>query len=69
MGLCQCREGFTGKYCDQCAHGFFGYPNCQTCNCNKSGSVGLCDKKGSCICKVIVKVISYWLFLGSATFI
>lgn len=26
---CQCKEGYTGRYCDKCLPGYFGFPNCQ----------------------------------------
>lgn len=57
-GQCVCKEGFTGRACDYCAFGYFGYPNCQKCNCDVSGSKNLhgqeiidCDDRGQCPCK------------------
>lgn len=60
LGQCSCREGFTGIKCDYCAAGSYGYPNCQKCGCDVSGTVlsdgGLleCDDKGQCPCKNLV---------------
>jgi laminin, alpha 1/2 len=57
-GQCNCKEGYTGRACDYCAIGYFGYPNCQKCNCDVSGSKNLpgydvidCDDRGQCPCK------------------
>lgn len=53
-GVCQCKPGFGGRRCDQCADGTFGDPKqrCQTCQCNREGSLSLvCDNKtGACRC-------------------
>lgn len=57
-GQCICREGFIGRRCDNCAPGYYGYPNCQRCNCNRHGTqltrngLGECDDRGQCPCKV-----------------
>lgn len=57
-GQCTCREGYTGRTCEYCALGYFGYPNCQRCNCDVRGSklsegydVIDCDENGQCPCK------------------
>lgn len=39
MIVCECKEGFTGAHCDQCAPGYFGNPHeksgtCEECSCN-----------------------------------
>ncbi|KAK4880836.1 hypothetical protein RN001_008982 [Aquatica leii] len=52
-GECSCRLGYTGFNCDQCEHGYFGYPRCRRCNCNYAGSEpykAKCDKNGVCQC-------------------
>jgi laminin, alpha 1/2 len=53
-----CKEGYTGRACDYCAIGYFGYPNCQKCNCDVRGSrvnesydVIDCGEEGQCPCK------------------
>ena len=28
-GGCQCKEGYTGKFCDSCKSGYYGFPNCK----------------------------------------
>ena len=28
-GTCPCTEGYSGKQCNDCEVGFFGYPNCK----------------------------------------
>lgn len=51
-GMCKCKEGFAGEKCDKCKAGFFGYPNCEPCNCNEIGSQNnICNEKGRCPCK------------------
>lgn len=27
-GQCNCKENFAGDKCDQCAQGFYGWPEC-----------------------------------------
>lgn len=49
-----------GRRCDQCSPGYFGYPDCKRCSCNKHGSVASingviqCDDLGQCPCKSLV---------------
>lgn len=57
-GQCVCKEGYNGRSCDNCAIGYFGYPNCQKCNCDLRGSKDIpgfdaidCDDRGQCPCK------------------
>ncbi|VDP99180.1 unnamed protein product [Trichobilharzia regenti] len=38
-GQCKCRHGYTGRACDQCALGFYGYPECRQCDCDMRGTV------------------------------
>ena len=28
-GICLCKERISGKRCNQCKHGFYGYPACK----------------------------------------
>ncbi|XP_042299302.1 laminin subunit alpha-3-like [Sceloporus undulatus] len=52
-GQCRCRSGITGRQCDQCAPGSYGFPNCKPCSCNRRGTEpNVCDSKtGVCLCK------------------
>lgn len=56
-----CREGFAGRRCDRCAGGYFNFPRCERCNCNRAGSLPAngsepigCDDDGQCVCKALV---------------
>ncbi|XP_028849375.1 laminin subunit alpha-5 isoform X2 [Denticeps clupeoides] len=52
-GQCSCKNNIIGRRCDQCTHGFYGYPNCRPCDCNEAGTEGsVCDPHtGRCLCK------------------
>ncbi|KAK6025324.1 laminin EGF-like protein, partial [Ostertagia ostertagi] len=49
-GQCKCRNEYVGLRCDLCTHGFFGFPNCQPCNCEPNGTDPLQCKDGLCLC-------------------
>lgn len=61
-GKCSCNQGYSGVHCDQCDHGYYGYPKCKRCNCNIAGTntnltkcingVCQCNQDGTCKCKV-----------------
>lgn len=61
-GQCPCREGFSGRSCDRCAPGYYGYPECSACGCDVAGTdetfcnktLGVCEcgRTGECVCKV-----------------
>ena len=40
-GQCQCRPGVTGRKCDQCKLGFFGFSSkgCTQCECDQQGTI------------------------------
>ena len=44
-GQCQCKENIIGRQCSRCKTGYFGFPNCQPCNC----PTGNCDDSGKCV--------------------
>lgn len=47
-GQCPCKSGVIGRQCSRCQTGYFGFPDCQPCDCP---STALCDpNSGSCIC-------------------
>lgn len=54
-GQCPCKDSVTGKKCDICKAGYFGFGEngCRSCNCSVSGSTSAsCDvKTGECSCK------------------
>ncbi|XP_062872234.1 laminin subunit alpha-5 [Trichomycterus rosablanca] len=52
-GQCRCKTNIIGRQCDQCAPGFYGYPNCRPCYCNEAGTEkNVCDPvTGRCLCK------------------
>ena len=39
-GQCECRPGVTGRQCDQCKPGFYGFSanGCTECKCNAEGT-------------------------------
>ncbi|XP_042212496.1 laminin subunit alpha-like isoform X1 [Homarus americanus] len=47
-GQCPCRRNVIGRRCNRCKTGYFGFPDCEPCNCP---STALCDPvTGECIC-------------------
>uniref|UniRef100_A0A2K6PNI1 Laminin subunit alpha-3 n=1 Tax=Rhinopithecus roxellana TaxID=61622 RepID=A0A2K6PNI1_RHIRO len=52
-GQCRCKPRITGRQCDRCASGFYRFPECVPCNCNRDGTEpGVCDPgTGACLCK------------------
>ncbi|XP_048219198.1 laminin subunit alpha-3 isoform X2 [Perognathus longimembris pacificus] len=52
-GQCRCKPRMTGRQCDQCASGFYHFPECLSCNCNRHGTEpAVCDQvTGACLCK------------------
>lgn len=46
-GQCRCKANIIGRTCSQCQTGYWGFPNCQACNCPH----GMCDaSNGQCVC-------------------
>ncbi|KAF5919181.1 hypothetical protein HPG69_003821, partial [Diceros bicornis minor] len=54
-GQCRCKPRITGRRCDRCASGFYHFPECIPCHCNRSGTEpGVCDPgTGACLCKFV----------------
>ncbi|XP_060030064.1 laminin subunit alpha-3 [Erinaceus europaeus] len=52
-GQCRCKPRITGQQCDRCAPGFYRFPECIPCHCNRDGTeLGVCDPgTGACLCK------------------
>lgn len=53
-GACECKSGYSGYKCDQCAAGYRQYPDCMTCPCDSRGILPSHDCEGDCICKANV---------------
>ncbi|XP_044921392.1 laminin subunit alpha-3 isoform X5 [Mustela putorius furo] len=52
-GQCRCKPRVTGRQCDRCASGFYHFPECLPCHCNRDGTEpGVCDPgTEACLCK------------------
>uniref|UniRef100_A0A4X1VPX5 Laminin subunit alpha-3 n=1 Tax=Sus scrofa TaxID=9823 RepID=A0A4X1VPX5_PIG len=52
-GQCRCKLRISGRQCDRCAPGFYRFPECLPCRCNRDGTEpGICDPEtGACLCK------------------
>ncbi|CAL1547746.1 unnamed protein product, partial [Lymnaea stagnalis] len=54
-GQCPCKDSVTGKKCDVCKEGYYGFGanGCSACNCSVSGSTSVsCNiNTGECSCK------------------
>ncbi|XP_056307443.1 laminin subunit beta-4 [Danio aesculapii] len=40
-GQCSCRDGITGLQCNRCYTGYYGFPLCRRCQCNRLADI--CD--------------------------
>lgn len=56
-GQCYCKADTTSRNCGSCSNGYYNFPQCSPCDCDKSGTnVEICDKAdGFCLCKENVK--------------
>ncbi|VDM31174.1 unnamed protein product [Hydatigera taeniaeformis] len=63
-GQCPCRNGFSGRACDKCAPGHYGYPDCKPCMCSLEGTlrnssdgdqIACNPETGACLCKANVE--------------
>ncbi|VDO48417.1 unnamed protein product [Schistosoma margrebowiei] len=66
-GQCTCKPEFSGRACNECSKGYYGYPYCRKCNCDMRGTawgnlsisdtVVPCNPiDGQCNCKENVEV-------------
>ncbi|CAH8616947.1 unnamed protein product [Schistosoma rodhaini] len=37
-GQCTCKPEFSGRACNECSKGYYGYPDCRKCNCDMRGT-------------------------------
>ncbi|CAL7932952.1 unnamed protein product [Xylocopa violacea] len=56
--ICVCKPGYTGRKCERCSPGYYGFPHlpngkCTPCNCNPAGSLSdECNTEtGQCRCR------------------
>nr|XP_020451525.1 laminin subunit alpha-3 [Monopterus albus] len=52
-GQCSCKPRIGGRQCDRCAAGYYRFPDCVPCNCNRGGvTPDVCHPDtGRCLCK------------------
>ena len=52
-GRCSCRPQYSGFKCERCATGYYDYPRCIACTCDRQGSLSdYCNPEtGQCRCK------------------
>uniref|UniRef100_A0A3P8YNK8 Laminin subunit alpha 3 n=1 Tax=Esox lucius TaxID=8010 RepID=A0A3P8YNK8_ESOLU len=52
-GKCLCHANYMGLQCDQCAPGYYGYPDCVSCECSEQGSYEskCAPVSGQCLCR------------------
>ncbi|XP_037643626.1 laminin subunit alpha-3-like isoform X2 [Sebastes umbrosus] len=52
-GQCSCKPRIGGRQCDRCAAGYYRFPDCVPCNCNKGGvTPDICHPDtGRCLCR------------------
>lgn len=53
-GACECKPGYSGYKCDQCAAGYRQFPDCMPCPCDSRGILPSHDCEGDCLCKANV---------------
>ncbi|XP_017797924.1 PREDICTED: laminin subunit alpha-1-like [Habropoda laboriosa] len=53
-GACDCKPGYSGYTCDQCAAGYRQFPDCMPCPCDSRGILPSHDCEGDCLCKANV---------------
>ncbi|XP_046413773.1 laminin subunit alpha-1-like [Neodiprion fabricii] len=53
-GACECKPGYSGYKCDQCAAGYRQFPDCMPCPCDSRGVLPSHDCEGDCLCKANV---------------
>lgn len=54
--VCECKKGYSGARCELCEIGYTGYPYCQMCPCDQSGTLDMENCFNECKCKVGEKV-------------
>lgn len=52
--LRSCKPGIAGRRCNKCHTGYYGFPRCIECSCDKNGVTSdICDQRSAtCLCKV-----------------
>nr|XP_046263462.1 laminin subunit alpha-3-like isoform X2 [Scatophagus argus] len=52
-GQCSCKPRIGGRQCDRCAAGYYRFPDCIPCDCNRGGvTPDVCHPDtGRCLCK------------------
>nr|XP_033789765.1 laminin subunit alpha-3 [Geotrypetes seraphini] len=52
-GQCKCKPRIAGRQCNHCAPGYYDFPGCISCGCDRAGTEqAVCNPQtGSCLCK------------------
>lgn len=62
-GQCKCKKSISGRQCDKCVAGYYGFPFCYECVCAANGTTtDICDQNtAQCLCKV--RLIFFFILL------
>ena len=67
---CSCKENVAGRTCNRCEAGYYSFPYCDPCSCERKGTTeAVCDQvTAQCLCKVSIANDLIILYLGTNTY-